>query len=580
MAEHEKDRIIHGITASNGIAIGRVQLLHHEEIHLQENLIEESEIDNELKKISLAIEGVKRELVLTRDIAQKQHNEEADLIIETQIQILDDPELSDQTHIHIGDMHYPADRAVWSSFQHFIELLEQSRNEFMMQRIPDIKEIRDRLVRSVQQQQRTTYIKEDAILVADWVSPSEVVLAHQSGVKAILCNQGGLTSHATIIAHAMEIPMIIGLKSITRFVNDGDIVVVDALNAKAILNPDFQLVRRYKELEIDQLEQKKLRLQVVTRKNETNCGYPFTLRANIEFVEELDNLERFCCDGIGLLRTESLLLTDGDAYTELGQIQFYTELVKKSNGPVTIRLFDIGGDKLPGRRTTEQNPFLGERGIRYLLSNEDLLRSQLRAILTVAHLHPNKVKILVPMVSVLEEWFEFTRILKEVATELPIVTDEFLSTIPLGAMVEVPSLIVQADLFCKYVDFFSIGTNDLTQYIMATDRGNPLVASLYDPFQPAVFRAIKWMRDAVLRNNKPLAVCGEAASNPLFALALIGLEISELSMTPNSIPEVKRMLTEHSIMEAKKLSDKLLNCETVSDVKGLLHSFYQESKAL
>lgn len=576
MIERPKDFIVKGVTASGGIAIGRAQLLHHEEIHLQEHLIEADQVDVAFTKFESAIQKVKDELNLTREIAKEHSNEEADLILETQLQILDDPELLVQSKQLISDELYPADRAVWSAFQMFIDVLEQSRNEFMMQRLPDIREIRDRLVRSVQQQHQSTNLKESAILVADWVSPSEVVLAYQSGIKAILSNQGGLTSHASIIANAMEIPMIIGLKAVTRIVHDGDIVIVDAVNSKAILNPSFQLVRTYKELELNQIEQKKARLNVVSRPNEMLCGKPFTLRANLEFAEEAENVKRFSCDGVGLLRTESLLLTDGKAITEQGQIHFYSQILANTEGAVTIRLFDIGGDKLPGRRQVETNPFLGERGIRFLLSNPDLMGFQLRAILTVANKFPNRVKILVPMVAVLEEWFEFTKHLHEVANSMEGISENLVDSIPLGAMVEVPSLIVQADLFSKYVDFFSIGTNDLTQYIMASDRGNPLVSSLYDTFQPAVFKAIRWMRDAAKRNNKPLAVCGEAASNPVIALALMGLGISELSMTPRSIPEVKRILTEYSVEQAEVLANRILACETASQVHKIAGEYKVE----
>jgi phosphoenolpyruvate-protein kinase (PTS system EI component) len=287
----------------------------------------------------------------------------------------------------------------------------------------------------------------------------------------------------------------------------------------------------------------------------------------MEFLEEVDNVKRFGCDGIGLLRTESLLLTDGDALSEAGQIRFYNQILESIDGSVTIRLFDIGGDKLPGRRHPEPNPFLGERGIRYLLSNRDLLRCQLRAIVKVAQQYPNRIKLLVPMVAIIEEWLAFKTEFDDIQTELGKVDMQ------LGAMVEVPSLIVQADQFSKYVNYYSIGTNDLTQYIMATDRGNPLVANLYDPLQPAVFKGIKWMYAAAERNNKPLAVCGEAASNPFIAVALMGLGIHELSMTPNAIPEVKRALTSVSLKEAQGIAQQILACETVSEVREVATIF-------
>jgi len=568
------DYIVKGITASKGIATGRVQLINHQDIHLQEVRISESQVEDEINKFEVAVERVKQEIHLTREIAKERKNEEAELIIETQLQILDDPELIVQTHCQIADELFAADKALWTAFQQFLEVLEHSRNDYMLQRLPDIKEIRDRLIRAVQQNTKQTDLKDAAIIVSDWVTPSEVLLAHKSGVKAILCNQGGLTSHATIVAHAMELPMIIGLKAITRLVHDGDCVIVDAIGSKVIINPQFSTIRSYKEHEEKEQKRKLLRELYIQKACLTSCGEPFTLRANLEFVEEIQNVNRYRCDGIGLLRTESLLLADVEAISEKGQIHFYRQIVSESEGPITIRLFDIGGDKLSARRQPEQNPFLGERGIRFLLANPDLMKSQLRAILTVAREYPGRIKILVPMLAVLDEWFAFKQIYLDIRSEIGMNEDEVFQQISLGAMVEVPSLIVQGDQFSKYVDFFSIGTNDLTQYIMATDRGNPAVANLYDSFQPAVLRAIKWMKVAAEKKHIPLSVCGEAASDPVFALTLLGLGITELSMTPNSIPSVKQILLQYSISEAEELANKLLSCDTVEEVHEIVAPYY------
>lgn len=556
-----------GIVASKGIAIGKAHVLNHEEIHLSESKIEATQCDVEWKRIQEAIEIIEKEINLTREMAQRSKNAEVDLIIETQLQILSDPELMEQAQYQLFTLLNPADVSLWQAFQQFIDIMEHSRNDYMLQRIPDIKEIRDRLIRAVQQHHTEADLSENSILVADWVAPEEVVLAHQSGVKAIICNQGGLTSHAAIIAHAMDLPMIIGLKFITRMVKDDDLLIVDALEGRVYLQPNEELIRTFKKLEEEERAKKTIHLQVIQRPNQLTCGSPFTLRANLEFLEEVDNVKRFGCDGIGLLRTESLLLTDGDALSETGQIRFYSQILESVEGSVTIRLFDIGGDKFLGRLQPEPNPFLGERGIRYLLSNRDLLRCQLRAILQVAQKYPGRIKLLVPMLAIIEEWHAFKMEFDDIQTELGPVD------IQLGAMVEVPSLIVQADQFSKYVNYFSIGTNDLTQYIMATDRGNPLVANLYDPLQPAVFKGIKWMYVAAERNHKPLSVCGEAASNPFIAVALVGLGINELSMTPNAIPEVKRALTSVSLKEAQAIAQQILACETVSEVREVATIF-------
>lgn len=570
--QHE-DYVLKGIAACTGIATGRVQLINHQDIHLQEENISEKQIDNEYQKFEEAVNRIKKEIQLTREIAKERNNEEADLIIETQLQILEDPELLVQTHLQITEELNSADKAVWTAFQQFLEVLEHSRNEYMLQRLPDIKEIRDRLVRAIQHTTQQTDLQDSAIIVADWVTPSEVLLAHKSGVKAILCNQGGLTSHAAIVAHALEMPMLIGLRDISRLVTDNECVIVDARHGKAILRPTLSTIRKYKEEEQVEIKLKIERDTVIQRADVTACGEPFTLRANVEFEEELINVERYRCDGIGLLRTESLVLTDVEALSEVGQYQFYSTIVRETEGIITIRLFDIGGDKLSARQQPEKNPFLGERGIRFLLANPDLMRAQLRAILKTAREHPGKIRILVPMVAVLEEWFAFKEVYLSVRSEIGMQNDSLFAPIPLGVMVEVPSLVVQGDQFANYVDFFSIGTNDLTQYIMATDRGNESVASLYDPFQPAVLRAIKWIKFTADKKNIPISVCGEAASNPMFALVLLGMGIKELSMTPNAIPAVKQLLTKITVEQARSITEKVMQCYKMEDVRTLISAY-------
>lgn len=569
----EFNNVIIGTPATKGVAIGRVHLLSHSELSLTEGQIDPAQMATELDKIKFAKEEIKKELLITKKIASTQKQAEIELILDTQLQILVDPELENQIQFHIYEQRMAADRAIWDSFQYFIDLLEKSRNQYMLERIPEINEIRNRLIRTLHQKHEPFEIEQGSILVSDEVTPSEVIQASKQNVKGIITDRGGLTSHSAIIAHSLDIPMIIGAKNCFKKVQNDNLVIIDADQGLFYIAPDQELVDRYQRRIRDSEKEKAKQLKILTETDTLACGTPFILQANIELVEEIDQVKAFRAHGIGLLRTESLLMGESETGSIDTQQSFYTTILNKCNEEVVIRLFDIGGDKLLGPQAVESNPFLGWRGVRVLLDRIDLLTDQLTAIYTVSAHYPGRIKILVPMISWLEEWFKIREVIDDVKQTLMSNQIPFDNTIPVGAMVEVPSMIVQADKFAKYVDFFSIGTNDLTQYILAVDRGNTLISHLYQQIHPSIFRAVSYAVRAANNNKKEISVCGESASNPYAAMAYLGLGIKKLSMTPNEIPNVKAKLRSVTLEQCKELAKKLFNAETLDDVKQIIQQY-------
>jgi phosphotransferase system enzyme I (PtsI) len=562
-----------GTSAAKGVAVGQAQLLCHDDLTISEDTIEKAEVDNHIFLFEKAVSKLDDDLALTRRLSRLDSFPESEDIIETQQIILHDPELNDQVRNLIKG-HHTAERAIWEAFQIYIDLLEQTRNETMFQRLTDIREVRDRLIRILLRQNEDFQFQKGAILVADEITPSEVIHAVRNKVKGLVCNTGGLTSHSAILAHAMELPMLIGVKKATTQIAKGDWIALNADSGEVIFRPEESVLKEYAEFEQEIARKKEELMSVIDEPNELKCGHRISLQANIEFQEELPGYATYKPQGVGLLRTESLILSTENALDVDCQIDFYrTILSSTGDDEITIRLFDIGGDKLNAYEKKEANPFLGWRGVRVLLDKKDLLRDQLRALLTVSGEYPGRIRILVPMISWVEEMIEIreeVELMKQILKKEKTVVDEY---IQVGAMVEVPSMVVQADKFANYSDFFSVGTNDLTQYTLAVDRGNTLISHLYQQIHPAVFRAVAYAVRAANSRQMSISVCGEAASNPMAAMAFVGLGIHNLSMTPNEIPTVKSKLRSVTYQECKSFASQLLNASTMNDVREIIARF-------
>ncbi len=566
--------ILEGLSASPGIAIGPAYVYQHANIQVSPRKIKKEEIDREVKNFSEVRRRTTTELEKFARFSQVGNLEDTSDIIGAQIEIVNDPDLQQQVVDLIENDQYPADFAICEAFKKYLLLIESSGNKVMIERLVDIQDIRDRMVRRLQQKWHHADLKERAILVSEEFSPMEIIEFTRNNIQAAVSNSGGLTSHATIIANAMGLPMVIGTKSVTRSVRNGDKIIVDGTRGRIIIRPAEKTLTKYRRY-LRQIEKKQKELnQVLGLPSKTESGESFTLRANVEFEEEFNNIPRFNANGIGLLRTESLFINNGSYVDCHSQESFYRKSLKiTGNDTVTIRLFDVGGDKITNESQFEANPFLGWRGVRVLLDKKDLLHDQLCAIMKVAGEFPGRVRVLIPMISSLEELLEIQDEITKAREELKsngLPVDE---EMPTGIMVEVPSTAIQADDFAKYVDFFSIGTNDLTQYTLAVDRGNDLISKLYQQMHPSIWRLIRTTAEAAHRNNKGISVCGELASNPFGALCLMGLGINDLSMVPTAIPKVKKELVNHSLNDMKELAEKVEKAVSSTEIKGIMKTW-------
>lgn len=564
--EANSEDVITGISASEGIAIGKVHVLDKKKRQVLPKSILESHIDQHKDRFKKARELLTQEL----DEMLAHLDQASSEIIESQKHIALDPEIERRVFEVIEADLLGADYAVYTTYCLFIEKLKESGSELFQQRIIDLENLRDRLVDLVCDDTKSIEVKKGAIVVAKELSPTELVALHENGIEGLVMEKGGVTSHAALIAQSLGIPCIVNAKNAISRAEEGK-VILDGREGLLFLKPTKEEFTFYKA-KLAKLKRKRKRLlKNATEPSKTKSGTPFTLLANLEFLSEAAQVNSYHASGVGLLRTEGLLFSGRVSESE--QEHFYEKLLKDVSGVLVVRLFDVGGDKVGLRHVEESNPFLGWRGIRMLLDERAMFTTQLKALLKVAGQYPKRVKILVPMISVEEEIVEVKRTIDEVQKELASEGQQIDSDIPLGIMIEVPSAALIADKLAKHVEFFSIGTNDLTQYTLAVDRGNERICTLYQQQHPAIWRLIKITIDAARANNIDISVCGELAGSPLGASGLLGLGVTELSMIPSFIPRVKEELISHTDEEFKSLSAQILDSSSTAQVLDIFEKW-------
>lgn len=549
-----------------GIVIGKTNLYQRSRPDVSDRKIEEDLVQQHVEKFKEAREEAQKELNNLRDGS---NDDNASELVRTQIEMLNDPELSERVEHEITENKRAVDTAIQKVFDSYLQVIKTNTNdETGPDRSVDISDVRDRLIQIIHDYQDE--ISGKSILVAHELSPREVIEFAGRDIKGIIMDRGGTTSHAAILARSMGIPAVVGVENATGTINSGELVILDGRNGEVIVHPQESTRQKYQELMDQEIKTQTDYEAVCEQPNVTSDGKPFSLQANIEFTEELNAVKKFRAEGIGLLRTESIYLNRENFSDQEQQESFYGSILELTEPhPVTIRLFDAGGDKFFDESEREQNPFLGWRGIRMLLDEKIMLKNQLRAILKVAAKFKNRVRILVPMISTLDELLRIKEMMLKVQGELMkegIAVDE---EVQLGIMVEVPSVALQADLFAEHADFLSIGTNDLTQYVLAVDRGNVRISTLYDQRHPAIWQLIKKVADAARKENIPLSICGELASDPIAATCLLGIGVNTLSMNPVALPAVKQMLCAHSMTEMQQLSEKVLASNTMDDINQI-----------
>lgn len=487
--------------------------------------------------------------------------------------ILEDPAIIEGIEAKILKEGYVAEYAVSNLFEQYLQSFSQIEDEYLRDRSSDVKEVAQRLLENLSgTKEESVSIPDQAILVAEDLSPADLTLIEGNRFRGIVLSTGGVTSHASILAKSFEIPSVVGVDGLLDTVQQGDSLIVDGNSGVVYINPSDEVRREYERLERDYVATNRELNEIRDLPTETLDGHRVALYANIGLLSEIAFAHMHGAQGIGLYRTEVPFLAHRDFPTEEEQYNLYRRVVESMGGkPVTIRTLDIGADKYPvyvRRMSPEPNPFLGWRSIRVSLEALEIFKTQLRAILRVGTL--SRVRMLIPMVSSLDEILRIKEFLAEVKDELEREEIPFDPQMELGIMVEVPSAVELASRMIREVDFFSIGTNDLIQYLLAVDRSNRKVAGLYEPLHPAVLSALMHTIDAAKKQGKRVGMCGEMAGDPLCTLLLMGMGLEEFSMGSLFIPAVKKIIRSVTYQAAKASAQIALQMDTVGEIKRYL----------
>ncbi|KJG14818.1 phosphoenolpyruvate-protein phosphotransferase PtsI [Photobacterium iliopiscarium] len=570
--------MISGILASPGIAFGKALLLQEEEIVLNKTPIAADQIDNEIQRFFDARKKSSEQLEVIKEKARVTFGEEKEAIFEGHIMLLEDEELEEEIIALIKDKH-SADYAIYSIIEEQAQTLESLDDEYLKERASDIRDIGSRFVKNALGINviNLSAINEQVILVANDLTPSETAQINLEFVLGFITDIGGRTSHTSIMARSLEIPAIVGTNNITSLVKNGDMLVLDAINNQVVINPTDDELNKFKAIrDADKAEQEEL-AKLKDLPAITLDGKQVEVCGNIGTVKDCAGVSRNGGEGVGLYRTEFLFMDRDSLPTEEEQYQAYKEVAEAMHGePVIIRTMDIGGDKdLPYLDLPkEMNPFLGWRAIRISLDRPEILRDQFRAILRAsAH---GKVRIMFPMIISVEEVRTLKAAIETFKVELTAEGLAFDANIEIGVMVETPAAAAIAHHLAKEVSFFSIGTNDLTQYTLAVDRGNELISHLYNPLSPAVLTVIKQVIDASHAEGKWTGMCGELAGDERATLLLLGMGLDEFSMSAISIPRVKKVIRNANFADVKAMAEYALTLPTAAEIEEHVEKFIAE----
>ncbi len=569
---------IRGTIASQGIRIGKAYVYRGDKVVVPKYNIPESWVDDELKRLEETVKKTKEDIAgIQTQIAQSLSRDMAD-IFASHLMVLEDPQIIDKARQTIRKERRNAEWVINDISLELMESMSNIEDEYLRERIVDLSDINKRLIANLQ---KTTgndldTINEEVIVIAPDLTPSETAVMDKNLVQAFVTDRGGRTSHTAIMARALEIPAIVGTREASSLVKNGDTVIVDAIHGLVIINPseeDLETFNDYQQIYLN-LEAELAELRDMP--SMTTDGTEIQLLGNIEIPEEMESIKEHKAHGIGLYRSEFLFL-DTSLPDEERQYEAYRRVVKYfAPQPVTIRTLDVGGDKVYAYAEAyrEKNPFLGCRAIRFSLENMDIFRTQLRAILR-ASVHGN-VKLMFPMISTVEEFIRARETVDEIMTELDREDLPFDRDIPVGIMVEVPSAVINADILSKRADFFSVGTNDLVQYILAVDRISEKIAYLYNPLNPAVLRFLKQLIETAHSHNTPVSLCGEIAGDFRYTMILLGLGFRTLSMGQAYMYQVKKIIRSVSIQECEELTKELLDMDLVQDIEKRLLTLMKE----
>ncbi len=572
-AAHQKELIFHGIPASPGIAFGEAFVVNVEDMPVSEERVPPDQIDLEVQRFETALEETEEELKKLRKQLEDEMGVEHAKILDAHRMILADEMARKDTIRHIKKHKVNAAYAFTMVIDKVLTTFDQIEDQYLKERAEDIRDVKRRVVRNLlgQKVEGLSNLRKKAIVVSRSLTPSDTAVLEKKYVLAFVTDAGGSTSHAAIIARSLGIPAVVGLENLSQNVKPYDKLIVDGISGQVVVNPTPETEKMFEEARVKFSEMEKELLTLRDYPAVTLDGHTIELSGNIEIADEVDDVVGHGAKGVGLFRTEYFFITRNTLPSEEEQYRYYSSVVKKLDpDPVLIRTLDIGGDKIAkwAMNVQEANPFMGWRGIRFTLSRKDIFRTQLRAIFrTAAH---GNVRIMFPMVSVMEEVLQAKEICEEVKSDLKRERYQIGENVEIGIMIETPSAVAIADILAKKVDFFSIGTNDLIQYSLAVDRGNSRISYLYNDLHPSILRLIRDTVSAAHKEGIWVGVCGEMPGSVYGALLSLGLGLDEISASSFLIPEIKKIIRSVTFDEVKSLVRKALKLSTAEDVKRIL----------
>ncbi|HUL44565.1 MAG TPA: phosphoenolpyruvate--protein phosphotransferase [Bacteroidota bacterium] len=569
-----RELILKGIPASPGIAIGGAYLFTKEIPRAEERSLRPDEISVEIARLTKAMEKSTRELNKILTFAQQKVGDAKAKIFEAQIMVLEDPILLDAIHKRIGKEQKNAEFIVSDEIGKYAHIMMAAHSEYMHERAHDMEDLRNRIIRNLQEEKLISRLEGTVIVVAHSLTPADTMILSRNQILGYATDLGGITSHAALFSRSLKIPAVVGLGDVSRAAETGDQMIIDGYSGTIILHPTAEHIREYEEKREHLLEFEAQLAHLKDLPATTPDGHSIELSANIELAEGLDYVVVQGSQGVGLFRTESLLIDYDDFPTEEQQYVEYKKIADRIYpNRVIMRSFDIGGDKIAPSMAEEENPFLGWRGVRVCLDRPDIFMNQLRAILRASS--RKNLALMFPMITTLDEVRRAKEYVLKAKGELSARHQRFDDNLPIGVMIEVPAAALSAEQIAGEVNFLSIGSNDLTQYILAVDRGNNLVSPLYHEFEPSVLSTIKHIIDAGHKRNIWVGICGEMAGNPLATPILVGMGMDELSVIPSILPEIKKIIRSLTYAQMQEIARTVLVYTSRREVDAYLSEVFK-----
>lgn len=534
-------------------------------------------VEGELDRFRLACSNTRTFLARTKELSNVIYEDQFLDIFESQIALLEDKIFLDEIETLIRNNKRSAAFAVYTVFREKMDYFMGLENEYFRERALDIQDLKHKLLHAIFGLGTEYHISIPSIVFADYLSPSDTVHFNRNLILGFVTDTGGKTSHAAIIARSLHLPYVINNKNLSKVMKDDDFVIIDAFAGKIVINPTEETLafyhnqkKKYINIESNLLKESNLPTTTVD-------GVHIDVMANVEFLHELGDIKKSGANGIGLFRTEGVFLEKDNLPDEEEQYKVYRHFSEEMEAlPLILRTLDVGGDKILKEleQPKEENPFLGWRAIRFCLDEQKIFKTQLRAILR-ANVNHN-IKILIPMVSCLQEIKDTKKIIEGVKKELRRQKITFYPEIEIGIMIEIPAAAIMSDVIAKEVDFLSFGTNDLTQYTLAVDRTNQKIARLFNDMHPAVLRLMQMTIKNANNFKKDISICGELAGNPSAIAIILGLGIRKLSMSPFAIPRIKRIIRSLSMVECQLFVEKILTLTSAQEVIDYSNKFYTD----